>query len=74
MRFKRACAGFFVVPFWNAGGGPVRLMPDPQFEMSPLDGNSRVRLAVLGLNLLHKPLREVKTEAANKLRDWLQIC
>jgi hypothetical protein len=71
MRFNRASAGFFVVPFCNAVGGPVYLNPNPQFAMSPLDGNSPVRLAVFGLNLLHKPLREIKTAAVNQLREWL---
>jgi hypothetical protein len=71
MRYKRASRGFFVVPFWDRGAGPVNWEPRLEFRRSPLDGDVLPRLAVLALNLLHKPLTEVKSEAAKLLRGWL---
>lgn len=68
MRLRNATFGFFIVPFWNAEGPYSRLLPDFRFEVPPCDGD--VRVAVLGLNLL-KPLKDVKIEAADKLKSWL---
>lgn len=68
MRISGATCGFFIVPFWNMTGQPMILLKDFQFVIPPCEGN--VRVAVLGLNLLH-PLQKVKEEAANQLRDWL---
>lgn len=68
MRISGATCGFFIVPFWNMAGPPMILLKDFQFVIPPCEGN--VRVAVLGLNLLH-PLQKVKEEAANQLRDWL---
>jgi 5-methylcytosine-specific restriction endonuclease McrBC regulatory subunit McrC len=68
MRAKGASCGFFVVPFWNAGGPPSDWLDDLGFSIPPCDGT--VRVAVLALNLL-QPLRDVKQEAANRLCAWL---
>jgi hypothetical protein len=71
MRISGAMCGFFIVPFWNVAGPPIAWLPNNfQFVKSPRDGNMKVRVAVLGLNLLH-PLQKVKKDAANQLRDWL---
>lgn len=69
MRLAKASCGFFIVPFWNvAGPTTVFLKDDFHFVEPPCD--SKIRLAVLGLNLL-QPLRNVKEEAADRLREWL---
>ena len=71
MRISGAMCGFFIVPFWNAKGQAIAWFPNNfQFVESPRDGNMKVRVAVLGLNLLH-PLQKVKDDAANQLRRWL---
>lgn len=70
IRISEATCGFFIVPFWDAKGTPIAWRDNFQFVKSPRDGNAKVRVAVLGLNLLH-PLQKVKEEAANQLRDWL---
>lgn len=70
MRMKGARSGFFIVPFWDATGPHSKLLIENfQFIKSPCDDG--VRLAVLGLNLL-KPLKNVKSEAADKLKNWLR--
>jgi hypothetical protein len=70
MRMKRAAMGFFVVPFWNPDGTLVHWDTECRFAIGPLDGEAPVHLAILGLNLL-KPVRQVKQEAAKRLREWL---
>jgi hypothetical protein len=68
MRMKQASCGFFIVPFWNAGGPTHHWDTNFQFTVPPCDSGAHV--AVLGLNLL-KPLKDVKHEAAKELRAWL---
>ena len=70
MRISGATSGFFIVPFWNVAGPPTAWLDGFQFVVSPREGNKKVRVAVLGLNLLH-PLQKVKDEAANQLGRWL---
>ncbi|MHB1425485.1 MAG: McrC family protein [Gemmataceae bacterium] len=70
MRISGATCGFFIVPFWKAKGDHIAWRDNFQFVESPRDGNMKVRLAVLGLNLL-QPLQKVKEEAADRLRSWL---
>ena len=68
MRMKKASAGFFVVPFWDADGPPSDWINNFRFIDCPNDGTERI--AILALNLL-KPLAIVKGEAAKKLQEWL---
>lgn len=68
MRAKSASCGFFVVPFWNAGGPPIDWLDDLGFSVSPCDRT--VRVAVLALNLL-QPLWHVKQAAAERLGAWI---
>ncbi|MHB1423863.1 MAG: McrC family protein [Gemmataceae bacterium] len=70
MRMKGTSFGFFIVPFWNTKGDSIAWFDQFQFVVPPSDGNVKVRLAVLALNLL-RPLTEVKQAAVNQLRDWL---
>src|SRR5262245_10018937 len=68
MRLTGASCGVFAVPFWKADGPLFELLDNFKFAVPPCDRD--VRVAVLALNLL-QPLKDVKREAAVKLRDWL---
>jgi hypothetical protein len=73
IRLAKASRGFFVVPFWSKDGDAAQLVTDREFEVSTLDhaeGRS-VRLAVIGLNLIH-PLNQVRNQAARLVAAWLQ--
>jgi hypothetical protein len=73
IRLANASRGFFVVPFWNQTANAAHLVTDRQFEVSPLDRaeNRGVRLAVIGLNLIH-PLHRVRDRAVTLAAEWLQ--
>jgi len=68
MRMNNASRGFFIVPFWKADGNCIEWLDQFEFAVRPCDGN--VRIAVLALNLL-RPLKDVKQQAAERLRRWL---
>ncbi len=68
MRIAGAKCGFFIVPFWDANGEFSILRDKFKFSTPPCGDN--VRIAVLGLNLL-RPLRDVKQDAADRLKSWL---
>ena len=73
MRLANASHGFFVVPFWNPTGKAAELISDFDFKfvVSPLDRaeGRRVRLAVVGLNLI-QPLQQVKSRAVEGISRW----
>jgi len=73
IRLANASRGFFVVPFWNKSADAAQVITDREFEVSPLDrAESRaVRLAVVGLNLIH-PANRVRDQAVTLLAEWLQ--
>lgn len=71
MRMKNAAMGFFLVPFWDKRGEYVDIETNLRFVHGPLDNDSPIQLAVIGLNLL-KDISQVKRHAVDKLAQWIR--
>ena len=69
MRLEDCGAGFIILPFWHDDAPAVSVSTPYLFRRSPLDGDTKHGLRILGLNLMAEPV-DILREGCAVLSKW----